>query len=50
MRDEEGIRGDCPVCGGEGEPLGVLGLLFWFRCVRCGIESNVDIRKKEKDR
>lgn len=27
----------CPVCSGDGVPLGTLGRLRWFRCRDCGM-------------
>ena len=27
----------CPVCAGDGVPLGTLGRLRWFRCRDCGM-------------
>jgi uncharacterized protein (DUF983 family) len=46
MKEEEGIKGECPACGGEGEPLGLLGFLLWFRCIRCGIKFHVNTKEK----
>jgi len=31
----------CPLCEGEGNVLGTLGSLVWFRCQDCGIDYNV---------
>ncbi len=28
----------CPLCGGEGGFLGLMGVLEWWRCRRCGID------------
>ena len=35
-----GPEHECPCCGGEGIPLGVLGNRFWCRCRACGMEFN----------
>lgn len=29
---------ECPVCGGQGFPLGSLGIKTWCRCQNCGME------------
>ena len=28
----------CPMCGGPGSPMSVLGHLCWYRCRECGID------------
>jgi hypothetical protein len=33
---------DCPVCGGEGMPLGALGSKKFYRCRDCGMEFSED--------
>lgn len=32
----------CPICNGNGVPLGQLGKLFWFRCRQCGMEFSIN--------
>ena len=34
------ISPQCPVCAGDGVPLGTLGRLRWFRCRDCGMTYN----------
>jgi len=38
----------CPLCGGEGMLLGVLGLLRWFRCRNCGMDFNKRIKPRKQ--
>ena len=38
----------CPVCKGEGIPLGALGWLMHYRCRDCGCEFNRKIRHRKK--
>ena len=38
--DEEDCLVSCPVCGGDGQLMGSLGRLNWYRCVNCGMEFN----------
>ena len=35
----------CPLCGGEGHELGVLGPARWFRCRACGGEFHKQVRR-----
>ncbi len=30
----------CPICPGQGVPLGTLGRLRWYRCRDCGMDFN----------
>lgn len=36
----------CPVCPGQGVPLGQLGPLRWYRCRDCGIDFNQRAKKR----
>jgi tRNA(Ile2) C34 agmatinyltransferase TiaS len=36
----------CPMCGGEGEVLGALGSLCWFRCRDCGVEYHEEAERR----
>ena len=33
---------NCPICGGEGDTLGVLGGLTYNRCRQCGMDFTVE--------
>ncbi len=35
----------CPMCSGQGESLGNLGNLEWFRCRGCGINFEIGIEE-----
>jgi hypothetical protein len=35
----------CPLCGGEGQYMGSLGKVKWFRCRNCGIEWRKEGRR-----
>ena len=42
----------CPACGGEGECLGTLGTVDWYRCRDCGLDfgrqaSNDDVGRRD---
>lgn len=39
MYEDEGVF--CPECGGDGEFMGQLGSLEWYRCRACGMDFNV---------
>jgi len=41
----------CPLCAGDGVPLGTLGRLRWFRCRQCGAtyHRNIGCTKNRKD-
>lgn len=38
---------ECPICGGPGIFLGILGNLIWHRCRDCGTEFSVVIRESD---
>jgi transposase-like protein len=38
----------CPVCSGQGVPLGQLGRLRWYRCRDCGIDFNRRVKASPK--
>lgn len=40
----------CPVCGGPGVPLGILGRLEHFRCRNCGADFNRRVDPDPGDR
>lgn len=39
----------CPMCNGQGNELGNLGRLLWFRCEDCGAEFSVDDQETDYD-
>lgn len=43
-------NGYCPMCNGDGVPLGPLGCLFWFKCRQCGLPFFVDLKKRATKR
>ncbi len=40
---------ECPMCQGENEPMGVLGVLLWYRCQYCGLEYNIPVNETEEN-
>jgi len=45
MMDDDLTMNDplpCPLCGGEGEPLGTLGRQAHFRCCDCGVAFHIE--------
>ncbi len=36
----------CPLCGGEGEYIGILGFLQWWRCRNCGAVYHKLLKKR----
>lgn len=35
--DEQTVSADCPICGTESEPLGLLGTRLHYSCRACGL-------------
>jgi transposase-like protein len=40
----------CPLCAGDGVPLGTLGRLRWFRCRDCGMTYHRQTGRRSKTR
>ena len=38
----------CPICGGPGASMGVLGRKHWFRCRHCGMEWSIDAKRSSR--
>jgi hypothetical protein len=39
---------ECPLCGGEGEDMGSLGAMEWYRCRQCGADFSVGVVGEQK--
>jgi tRNA(Ile2) C34 agmatinyltransferase TiaS len=44
----EEVAPTCPVCTGEGVPLGQLGRLMHFTCRDCGMGFHVNVQETEQ--
>jgi len=38
----------CPICGGPGMSMGILGRKHWFRCRDCGMQWSIDAKRSSR--